>query len=261
MENGKKNRLLAQGAIELNGGPFNCRRLAGQGTTRLPCGTTYRSLHSQGAIELNGGPFNCRRLAGQGATEYLVLLAVVLIIALVAIALLGFFPGLSSDEQAKQSQVYWKNAYPISIVDWSASYYSSGAMGAMSPGTLPKLVVRNTGTNSITITKIYGGSENIENIWVSYISVPLISTRYSLGPGEEKAFGTFATGTGAFTVGPTSETTTTVFLGAASSVCDNARTGESFIVKDFGFEYNETIEGVTITKRQFGTQPVMIKCS
>jgi len=34
-----------------------------------------------------------RSYIGQGATEYLVLLAVVLIVALVSVALLGFFPG------------------------------------------------------------------------------------------------------------------------------------------------------------------------
>ena len=47
---------------------------------------------------------------GQGATEYLVLLAVVLIVAMVAIALLGFFPGLSYDAKKSESDSYWRSA-------------------------------------------------------------------------------------------------------------------------------------------------------
>jgi hypothetical protein len=52
-------------------------------------------------------------LVGQGATEYLVLPAVVLIVALVSVALLGFFPGMASDAQITQSQAYWQSAQPI----------------------------------------------------------------------------------------------------------------------------------------------------
>ena len=47
-------------------------------------------------------------MKGQGATEYLVLLAVVLIIALVSIALLGFFPSLAIDARITQASLYWR---------------------------------------------------------------------------------------------------------------------------------------------------------
>ena len=60
------------------------------------------------------------QMRGQGATEYLVLLAVVLIIALVSIALLGFFPGLASDAKATQSASYWKSARPFAIMSTTA---------------------------------------------------------------------------------------------------------------------------------------------
>ena len=63
---------------------------------------------------------------GQGATEYLVLLAVVLIVALVSVALLGFFPGMASDAQITQSKMYWSSASPISIVESGARAYSLG---------------------------------------------------------------------------------------------------------------------------------------
>ena len=59
---------------------------------------------------------------GQGATEYLVLLAVVLIVALVSVALLGFFPGMASDARIAQSQSYWRGqARPFAILDSSIS--------------------------------------------------------------------------------------------------------------------------------------------
>jgi len=57
---------------------------------------------------------------GQGATEYLVLLAVVLIVAMVAIALLGFFPGLAGDAKIAQSDSYWRGtARPFAILEHS----------------------------------------------------------------------------------------------------------------------------------------------
>ena len=55
---------------------------------------------------------------GQGATEYLVLLAVVLIIALVAIMLLGYFPGMATDAKITQSAAYWRGeARPFAITE------------------------------------------------------------------------------------------------------------------------------------------------
>ena len=60
---------------------------------------------------------------GQGATEYLVLLAVVLIIALVSIALLGFFPGLATDAKLTQSTSYWRSeARPFAILETSITH-------------------------------------------------------------------------------------------------------------------------------------------
>ena len=89
----------------------------------------------------------CRK--GQGATEYLVLLAVVLIVALVSVALLGFFPGMASDAQVTQSQMYWSSASPISIVEWGARYRS--ANGA---STQIYMKIRNTGAYPIRLSKI-----------------------------------------------------------------------------------------------------------
>ncbi|MFA5021313.1 MAG: hypothetical protein WC517_04625 [Patescibacteria group bacterium] len=87
----------------------------------------------------------------QGATEYLVLLAVVLIVALVSVALLGFFPSMASDAQITQSQMYWQSATPIAIVE------SAARAGASNGLTRPYLLLRNIGTYPIRITGIIGG--------------------------------------------------------------------------------------------------------
>jgi len=79
---------------------------------------------------------------GQGATEYLVLLAVVLMIALVSIALLGFFPGLAGDAKATQSQSYWKSARPFGILEHSQAT------------TFLNLLIQNNDPDQRTITGI-----------------------------------------------------------------------------------------------------------
>lgn len=81
---------------------------------------------------------------GQGATEYLVLLAVVMVIALVVIALLGFFPGLAGDAKMTQSASYWSSeASPFSVQEQAVQ----GSTGQVS------LVMENmdaSGTSTIT---------------------------------------------------------------------------------------------------------------
>lgn len=123
--------LRGQGAIESSSGS-TARSLKGQGATQFSCGKTYRPLR------------------GQGATEYLVLLAVVLIIALVSIALLGFFPGMSSDAKITQSSSYWQSASPFAILSHSISAGGSGT-----------IVVRNNdASGTMTLTAISLGSNS-----------------------------------------------------------------------------------------------------
>jgi hypothetical protein len=82
-------------------------------------------------------------LKGQGATEYLVLFAVVLIIAMVVIALLGFFPSIGTGAKQSASESYWKSARPIQIT--SAYVTSNGAFN---------IAVQNAESNAIKITSI-----------------------------------------------------------------------------------------------------------
>lgn len=58
------------------------------------------------------------RLA-QASTEYLVIIAVVLVLALVILGLMGGFPSFSYNAQAGDSARYWSSsASPIAIVDF-----------------------------------------------------------------------------------------------------------------------------------------------
>ena len=106
---------------------------------------------------------------GQGATEYLVLLAVVLIIALVAMGLLSFFPGLAADTRMTQSQAYWKSeASPFSVQD----HAMVGSTGNLS------LVVQNmdsTGTFTMKNISIASSTGSVYN-----------DTAITFGAGEVK---------------------------------------------------------------------------
>ncbi|MFA6214247.1 MAG: hypothetical protein WC717_03140 [Candidatus Micrarchaeia archaeon] len=105
-------------------------------------------------------------LKGQGATEYLVLLAVVLIVALVSVALLGFFPGMASDARITQSQSYWRGqARPFAILDSSITAAGVGTfsiqnMEANGPFVITDLYVAN-GTNSTDVTFAAGETKTI----------------------------------------------------------------------------------------------------
>ncbi len=54
-------------------------------------------------------------MKGQGSTEYLVILAVVLVVALIVIGLLGQFTGFGSAGLEQQSKAYWQGTSPLSI--------------------------------------------------------------------------------------------------------------------------------------------------
>jgi hypothetical protein len=114
-----------------------------------------RPYKGQGAIESFSGTTAGAKL-GQGATEYLVLLAVVLIIALVSVALLGFFPGMASDAQLAQSKAYWQSASPIAIIEWGARDIISSNNNL----TVVYMRIRNTGSYPISLTKVLANGDH-----------------------------------------------------------------------------------------------------
>ena len=104
----------------------------GQGATRSCFGTTYRAM------------------LAQGATEYLVLLAVVRIVALVSVALLGFFPGMATDTLMTQSQAYWSGtARPFQVSDAASS---GEALCNIAWAHGYTMVLQNSEPDTITVT-------------------------------------------------------------------------------------------------------------
>jgi len=216
-------------------------RFRAQGATQLFCETTYCPLHAQ------------------GATEYLVLLAVVLIVALVSVALLGFFPGMASDSQITQSQMYWSSASPIAIVESGARVFSGNAL------TYLHLRLKNTGIYPIRITKVVGGDgASITQLGGSGCGLigTNISDNFYLAPGEEKYF-SYAPFFGSvcnWMIFATTGSSASTSIGGASSVCQNSSASPGFLdFKTLGFEYIVYMEGQQITKRQIGKDWI-VKC-
>jgi uncharacterized protein (UPF0333 family) len=77
---------------------------------------------------------------GQGTTEYLIILAVIIVIALVVAGVMGWFPGMSSGIGESQSKAYWSTTSPIAIDNWKIA--STGAM----------FTLKNVGTNKLIVT-------------------------------------------------------------------------------------------------------------
>jgi len=208
-------------------------------------------------------------MKAQGATEYLVLLAVVLIVALVSVALLGFFPGMASDSKEAQSKAYWSSASPIAIVEWGARNTMSGP----AEFTVAFMRIKNTGNYPITITKILADGYSISQVWTgSYSPAANISDIYRLAPGEEMEIGRSPF----FTPDPGSgnrrffnfrtnaggkSASVAYFNDIAAAYCARTQPYGALAVNNFGFEYTVTIEGQTITKKQVGAKPLAIKCT
>jgi len=107
---------------------------------------------------------------GQGATEYLVLLAVVLIIALVVIALLSYFPGIAGDARITQSDSFWRGeARPIAITQSLQMATTSTLQMAItnqesSERTITAMTVNGVGTLTGAPISLSGGESKAVNI-------------------------------------------------------------------------------------------------
>ncbi|PIU21909.1 MAG: hypothetical protein COT14_03975 [Candidatus Diapherotrites archaeon CG08_land_8_20_14_0_20_30_16] len=93
---------------------------------------------------------------GQGTTEYLIILAVIIVIALVVAGVMGWFPGMSAGINETQSKAYWGATSPISLSDWKLA--STGAT----------FTLKNMGADKLTVTEI-----NVNNIDLNLTDVVL----------------------------------------------------------------------------------------
>ncbi|VVB57514.1 Uncharacterised protein [uncultured archaeon] len=75
----------------------------------------------------------------QGSSEYLVLMSVILVLALIAIALLAMVPDASFDLRSSLSDSYWQGrATPLFITDHA--FFSNGTLALMFVNTQPSTV-------------------------------------------------------------------------------------------------------------------------
>lgn len=218
-------------------------------------------------MRLLRSPTYCLLLA-QGATEYLVLLAVVLIVALVSVALLGFFPGMASDTQIAQSKSYWSSASPIAIIEWDARLRAADA------NVFPYFRVKNNGVYPVRITAIIGADGGKASMFYGTASAACgtpttgliynISDFFYLGPGEEKSFiysGMEGTSDCNIIIWSVTGSTSSAYIGGASSICQNSAASPGVLqYNNIGFEYVEYLDNnQQITKREAG-KAVIIKC-
>jgi len=111
---------------------------------------------------------------GQVSTEYLVILAVVLVVALVVVYLVGGFSGLGAGSLETQSKNYWGSTSPFAIKSFKVS------------GSTMDLEVANNDLDKLTITDI------------SVEGTSIFSTSTSFTSGEVKVLsGTVGTACGA----------------------------------------------------------------
>jgi len=200
-----------------------------------------------------------RARLGQGATEYLVLLAVVLIVALVSVALLGFFPGMASESRIAQSEIYWKSASPIAIVESGAKTQANN-IGE----TYPYLRIKNNGMYPIRLTGIVGADGNTATRfrgWDCGATDPAnISDYYYMAPGEEKYFDVHYNLPCNWFVYSSMGASGSTTIGGASSMCQNSTSAPGLLVyKSIGFAYIEYVEGQQLTKRQIGKE-LIVRC-
>jgi hypothetical protein len=62
-----------------------------------------------------------RSKKGQATIEYLVLLAVAIIVGLVVLGFMGWIPGVAGSMRERQSKIYWASASPLSIKDYKGA--------------------------------------------------------------------------------------------------------------------------------------------
>jgi hypothetical protein len=97
---------------------------------------------------------------GQGASEYIVMLAVALVVVMVVASIVAYFPAISGEALQSQYDAYWQQARPFSV---------SGQQGGASTNTTT-LVLENHQSSEITINSITLTSPKGQEI---YYSVPM----------------------------------------------------------------------------------------
>ncbi|MEM3362469.1 MAG: hypothetical protein QXV64_01025 [Candidatus Anstonellaceae archaeon] len=102
-------------------------------------------------------------IRGQAAAEYLILIAIVLIISLIGIVLLSGFSDSSATAMESESKTYWSSTRPFAIVEW-----------VQSNSTL-YLKIKNTDTKRLILKSLKAGNFSAS-----------LGSGWTFGPGAEK---------------------------------------------------------------------------
>jgi hypothetical protein len=238
-----------------------------------------------------------RLLAGQGATEYLVLLAVVLIIALVSIALLGFFPGMADDARVSQSKSYWLAATPIAVIDGAG--VEGNPSGSYTPSTpnFVMMTLRNTAAYPVELIGMSGyrfrtGYYRNPGYYAASFGIPSGVNPSSTGggfisftPRDQSSYRLYIAppkGTGItdysspiilapgeeITVGYPVTAYAKSYGGYPARTCsslgryNDARSTSKYIeLPNFNIWYSSSVEGYAVVKKQVGSKPMVLPCT
>jgi len=85
------------------------------------------------------------RKKGQATIEYLVLLAVAIIIALVIFAFMGWVPGFAGSLKERQVRLFWSSQFPLQIRDFKVTNSSTVGM---------QMMIQNVGDSKIEIRNV-----------------------------------------------------------------------------------------------------------
>jgi uncharacterized protein (UPF0333 family) len=109
---------------------------------------------------------------GQATIEYLVLVAVAIIIALVIFGFLGWIPGMAGTLRERQAKMFWASAFPVAIKDYKVN--SSNAT----------FLMENIGDDPVKLINMT--TELTNGTTVNGAFVP---SGYKLIQGEAKSYG------------------------------------------------------------------------
>jgi len=93
-----------------------------------------------------------RQKKGQATIEYLVLLAVAIIIALVIFAFMGWVPGFAGSLKERQVRLFWSSQFPIQIRDYKVT--PTGSEFTLQNVGDSKIQIMNISANGVSDTSL-----------------------------------------------------------------------------------------------------------
>jgi hypothetical protein len=116
---------------------------------------------------------------GQTATEYLIILAVVIIIALIVVGVMGGIPGIGSGAKSQASSAYWRTA---EIAITSSSVNPAGTT----------LNLRNNNPNTVRINSMTLGGNVLTTVPALPITMTAGQTQQLISTNQTCASGAFS---------------------------------------------------------------------